>query len=128
MKRMRTLTTWVTCLTCFLAGLGGATGAVLCVGADGHVDLKIAEGGACSGFTPADGDHCVDCVDVFISVEPRKQATRSGRTGGDLAESLDPPSHIAADLADETVTGLVLRALPEGASTLASLRTVILLN
>jgi len=138
---MRTLTTWIACLACFLTGLGGATGAVLCIGADGHLELEAPDhdcccetgeadhhdrGGDQEAFAPHD-DHCTDCLDLDIPI-PRRKAARERRGEPEHAESCCRSGRTATDLSDVPEAKLLFRPPPEGESTLASLRTVILLN
>src|SRR5690554_3037643 len=74
---------------CF-AGLGNADGIVLCIGADGHLELEFAQDGACTQFIFQDHtqdhgakdthkhpisavvaleSHCDSCIDIPIGHE-----------------------------------------------------------
>ncbi len=84
----RLMTAAVYLLIALFATTGGIQigGAVICVGADGHIDVESFFDGCCSPVAPGDhgagltgvvnGSSCGDCVDVHLRMVPLK--TRDG--------------------------------------------------
>lgn len=132
----------MTAAVCMLIALFASTGgaqigaAVVCVGADGHIDVESVFDGCCSPVAP--GEHfagtslvaatssCGDCVDVQLRVVPLK--TRRG--------SLSSPNMIAGVRSIEPSCGAgnggVKAAFPNSndrrSQSLTLLSTVVLLT
>jgi len=127
-------------LSVFLLLPGQALGTVLCIGADGHIALEVANNGRCGDLSslqlrehitpiPQTTDHCGACLDVSLSA-----------SNSDDQQMFSAPS--APPKLDAPVLAVVALVLPvyvespqrhvvlppsSGANTLIALRTVVLL-
>ena len=128
-------------LSVFLLMSGQVIGTVLCIGADGHIAVEVAQNGRCGSLsTPVpprehitkmlpSTDHCGPCVDVSLSTSniddqpllsapsslPKLEAPVLALVALVVAVSIESPQ-----------TYFVLQP-PPLASTLIALRTVVLL-
>jgi len=86
-RQMTTATTWALVVIFTLGGAFQAGAAVLCVGADGHVDIEVALEGCCviSAQTRDDssgsageslGTSCGSCSDIRLDLEPLNKERR----------------------------------------------------
>ena len=80
-RQMTTATTWALVVIFTLGGAFQAGAAVLCVGADGHVDIEVALEGCCvpsaqarddssGGAGVSLGTSCGSCSDIRVDLEP----------------------------------------------------------
>ncbi len=131
-----------------LVGLGGIAESVMCIGEDGHVGTKTAEGESCneSSATPflpnspwsqsstedgfsCDESRCGPCVDIPVPSNSAlhksvssKRASKHVQKGN--CATLD---HNPRVFCESTAGGLFSARSPETNSTLHSIRTVVLL-
>ena len=135
-RRLRTLIMALLCSALILAAVGPAQAMVVCVGANGHVDIEVALGGCYSeprGQETAqplnlDSDHfgCAGCTDFRLS-------TPALQTNSQRHKPADPCFNEVA------VSGLIVSSgvciaktaafeIPSPSQTLDLLATVVLLN
>lgn len=129
-------------LSVFLLTPGQMIGTVLCIGADGHIAVEVAENGRCGSLsTPVppprehitkmlpSTDHCGPCVDVSLSTsniddQPLLSAPSS-------LPKLEAPVlalvALAVSVSSESPQTYFVLQPPPLASPLIALRTVVLL-
>ena len=137
------LTCWVALLACIGISLAGPEAAWLCLGADGHVRLKVAPMGACDGDepdettaartgsadTPVLGRSHGPCVPVPLGGAiplGRKRSVKRIAVDSGVSSNVATVARPAADAAAARLVGIgALRESPPPASALIA--TVVLL-
>ena len=148
MKRLNITVSCVLMLVYLLVGMGGLAESVMCIGEDGHVGTKTADGESCDEFLidtflpnspwsqtstedsfSGEESHCGPCVDIPVpSNSALHKSVSSKRTSkhmqkGNCATLVHTPRVFCQSIAG----GSFLARPLETNSTLHSIRTVVLL-
>jgi len=138
--RFRSPQALIMLLSVFLLVPVQAMGTVLCIGADGHIALEIANNGRCGDLTsipspehiaplPQNTEHCGGCLDVTLSASNSdyQQMFSAPRASSKLTAPALALSSIVLPVSVESPQRRCVVPRASHVDTLVTLRTVILL-